>query len=213
MTEANHGTHVAWTLDGKTVKNIGNESINTMFDGSAPGAKILYVGEYGNTTAVQIEEMMKNHGSHISSNSWGDYDIYVDSLNHEYGSLAYRNDQSLFVFSSGNHGQGDISYTVSDPGGSKNAYSENPVYKSTNFYTLHSLNNLDLIINLYTEYMANFYEISDFLGVKKGESNIITVDSRLNDTDSMKQACANINSSHVTIIYDGTMLLQHCEEG
>ena len=67
----------------------------------APDAKILYAGEYGVTTGKELEEMMNEHGSRISSNSWGDYDIYIDPLNH--GSVAMRSPQSLFVFASGNH--------------------------------------------------------------------------------------------------------------
>ena len=90
ISEANHGTHVAGTLAGKTITNIGNESINSMFDGSAPDAKIIYAGAYGEVTAAQLEERMNSHGSRISSNSWGDTDKYVNSMNHEYGSLAYR---------------------------------------------------------------------------------------------------------------------------
>ena len=105
--------------------------------------------------------MMNEHGSRISSNSWGDYDIYIDPLNHEYGSVAMRNPQSLFVFAAGKHGQGDIGYTIADPGGAKNvltvAYAVNPIYKGSNLYTLHTPKNPDFIIELYTEFMLNYF--------------------------------------------------------
>ena len=66
ITSGNHGTHVVSTLYGKTVTNIGNTSINQMFDGSAPDSKILYAGEYGVTTGKELENMMNEHGSLIS---------------------------------------------------------------------------------------------------------------------------------------------------
>ncbi|KAK8836470.1 hypothetical protein M9Y10_037729 [Tritrichomonas musculus] len=105
--------------------------------------------------------MMNSHASHISSNSCGDYDIYVDSLNNEYGSLAARDPQSLFVFSAGNHGQGGIGNTVSDPSGSKNvltvAYSESPIFSGNNQYTLHTPDHPDFVLSLYYEHMKNLY--------------------------------------------------------
>lgn len=105
--------------------------------------------------------MMNSHASHISSNSWGDIDIYVDSLNHEYGSLAARDPQSLFVVSAGNHGQGGIGNTVSDPSGSKNvltvAYSESPIFSGNNQYTLHTPDHPDFVLSLYYEHMKNLY--------------------------------------------------------
>ena len=41
--------------------------------------------------------------------------------------------------------------------------------------------------------MLNFFETADFIGQKKSESNIIAIDSRINETEEFEEACANIN--------------------
>lgn len=208
ISEANHGTHVAGTLAGKTITNIGNESINSMFDGSAPDAKIIYAGAYGEVTAAQLEERMNSHGSRISSNSWGDTDKYVNSMNHEYGSLAYRNPQSIFLFANGNHGQGEIGFTAIDPGGSKNilavAYATNPVFQGSNLYTLHTPDHPGFILDIYAMHVNNLYEVADFIGTKRGESRIIAFDTRDLNDEKIEFICNNVNGSHLVIYYGDT---------
>lgn len=221
---ATHGTHVAGTLAGKSIVDIGKESINSLFDGSAPDAKIVYAGVYGETTAAELEKIMKEQGSRISSNSWGDDEKFVDNMNHEWGSLAHRNPQSLFVFAAGNHGQGEIGYTIVDPGGSKNilavAYSTSPVFLGSNFYTLHKPNDPSFVFYLYTMYMNDLYQVADKIGTKKGESKIIGIDSRKTDEESLKETCKTVNGSHVIIFYGDTdsdayineQILANCED-
>lgn len=209
IKQDNHGTHVSGTLAGKSLVHRDNQSINGMFDGSAPDAKLIYAGVFGETTALELEEMMNTHGSRISSNSWGDDEFYVNNLNHEYGSLAERNPQSLIIFAAGNKGEGEIGYTIYDPAGSKNiltvGYSNNPIFIGYNQYTLHSIDRPDFIVNLFTFSMIKFYETADFIGTKKGESNIIAIDARKTDPESLKEACSNVDGPHVSLIYGDTM--------
>ncbi|KAK8896162.1 hypothetical protein M9Y10_014056 [Tritrichomonas musculus] len=197
LEDDNHGTHTAGTLAGKSVVPEGSHTYNQLLDGSAPDAKIVYAGIYGEVTADELENIMNSHGSRISSNSWGDTDIFVSSLNFDYGSLAHRNPQSLFVFAAGNHfllGN----FSVCDPGGSKNvlavAYSNNPIFFGKNQFTLQSLDNPDYVVIVSANFMINLIEQADFLGNKKGESKIIAVDAR-NDE------CEKMYGQHVTVLY------------
>lgn len=204
MKENDHGTHVAGTLAGKSLIEQGSDYMSQLFDGSAPDAKLVYVGVYGNVSAVELEERMNKFNSRISSNSWGDDELYVDSLNHEYGSLAYRNPQSLFVFAAGNHGfYGNFS--IVDPSGSKNvlsvSYFNNPVFQYTNQYTLQSMVNHDLITSVYSEFMFNnLIATADFLGTEIGDSKIIAVDAR-------KDSCEKIIGNHISVLYGGNFEL------
>lgn len=116
------GTHTAGTLAGKSVVKEGEHSMSSLFDGAAPDAKLVYAGIYGNITGADLERAMNTHNSRISSSSWGDNDKYVDSLNHEYGLLAYNNPQSIFIFAAGNYGIFGP-FSVIDPSGSKNVLS------------------------------------------------------------------------------------------
>ncbi|KAK8838030.1 hypothetical protein M9Y10_035978 [Tritrichomonas musculus] len=209
IKQDNHGTHTSGTMAGKSLVHRDNHSINHMFDGSAPDAKIIYAGLWGETTGLDLEKVMNDHNSRISSNSWGDDALFVNNLNHEYGSLAQRNPQSLIVFAAGNSGEGEIGYTIYDPAGSKNvltvAYSNNPIFIGYNQYTLHSIERPDFIVNLFTFSMIKFYEVADFIGTKKGESSIVAIDTRKTDDESVKEACQNVDGHHVVLMFGDSM--------
>ncbi|OHT15007.1 hypothetical protein TRFO_14494 [Tritrichomonas foetus] len=65
---------------------------------------------------------MNNVGSKISTNSWGGIER-DPTLLQAWGSLAYDNPDKLFVFGAGNNGEKSSSFSILDPGTSKNVLS------------------------------------------------------------------------------------------
>ena len=202
INDAEHGTHTAGTLAGKSIVTDEKNTLSSLFDGSAPDAKLLYVGIYGKVPSEELESKMKEYGSRISSNSWGDTDIHVLSLNQEYGLLAARNPESIFIFSAGNSALYG-NFTVGDPGGNKNvldvAYSNNPVFLQKNTFTLQEVDDPEIIIpiNMVAIPFENYIEYSDFLGTSKDKSRFIAVDAR-------KETCDELIGPHISILYGDT---------
>lgn len=229
INDAEHGTHTAGILAGKSIVPEGENSLSGLFDGSAPEAKMLYVGIYGQVPSEELESQMKKFGSRISSNSWGDTDIHVESLNHEYGVLAARNPESIFIFSAGNSALYG-NFTVGDPGGNKNvldvAYSNNPVFSEKNMFTLQEVEDPTIIIpvRMVAIPFDNYIEYADFLGTKGDKSRFIAVDASKSTCDDLigpyisvlygdddKQVFEFINECYITESF-GVVLITHREE-
>lgn len=199
INDAEHGTHTAGILAGKSIVPEGETSLSSLFDGSAPDAKMLYVGIYGKVPSEELEKKMKQFGSRISSNSWGDTDIHVESLNQEYGLLAARNPESIFIFSAGNNALYG-NFTVGDPGGNKNvldvAYSNNPVFAQKNTFALQEVNDPSIIVPI--EFVAipfeNYIEYSDYLGTVDDKSRFVAVDAR-------NQTCDDLIGPYISVLY------------
>ena len=205
LKDEEHGTHTAGTLAGKSVVTDKSKTISHLFDGAAPDAKLVYAGLYGNVTGAEIEEAMKAHNSRISSNSWGDDDKYVDSLNHEYGSLAYNNPNSIFIFAAGNYGIFGP-YSIIDPSGSKNVLSvsatSNPLLKNAQQFVVQSENDSSIFIKCTGIFSTKDFEYSsEFLGAKRDEAKIIAVHYEKDDQGSDDAVCKMLNGSYISLLY------------
>lgn len=202
IADGEHGTHTAGILAGKSIVTDESNTLSSLFDGSAPDAKMLYVGIYGKVPTEVLQSQMEKFHSRISSNSWGDTDIHVESLNQEYGELAAKNPDKIFLFSAGNSALYG-NFTVGDPGGNKNVldigYSNNPVFSSKNTFTLQEVVDPTIIIpvNMVAIPFDNYIEYSDFLGTKENKSRFVAVDSR-------KETCDELNGEFISILYGDT---------
>lgn len=147
MEENEHGTHVGGIAAGKSICENDEKGIS-YFNGIAPDAKILYAGNFNNTTPNELGKLMKIYNSKISSNSWGTK-VFYNPQNYMYGKLAEENPDMTFIFSAGNeHSNGN--FTVGEPGGSKNILTVGSVddFYEDVVYRLENKNDPRLYINV-----------------------------------------------------------------
>lgn len=146
MSDSEHGTHVCGTVAGKNDCPNDKFGLNH-YNGQAPEAKILYAGHFNQVDSDFLAELMKKHGSTISSNSWGSTGFDIN-MHYYYGELAYKNPEAVFIFAACNdYDKLGGNFSVGDPSGSKNvlcvgAISDFYVYKPRRFM-MKSLNNPD----------------------------------------------------------------------
>ncbi|KAK8841620.1 hypothetical protein M9Y10_027245 [Tritrichomonas musculus] len=197
-----HGTHTSGTLAGKNICPKSGLDFSH-FDGNAPEAKILFVGPQDDDKdffdSLEVAKLMKNYNSYISSNSWGstDYDTY---LNYNWGMLAQKNPQSIFVYAAGNEYEVlNGNFSICDPGGSKNVLAVGALesfYDESPAIIMISLDYDEIQINLIQildEVSLVFY--TGTIGTDPSESNIIFVDM------SKGNQCELITGDVISVIY------------
>lgn len=150
IKDTEHGTHVAGTVAGKDMCSYDNHDL---YDGNAPDAKILYVGDLNEVSASQLLDLMITYDSKISSNSWGSEDGFSDFNNYIYGKTSYNTPDRLFIFAAGNEYDKSGNFTVCDPGGSKNVLTVGALdsfYEQFHRYLLHITDDQSVNINMYS---------------------------------------------------------------
>lgn len=200
IEENEHGTHVAGTAAGKSICSDAEDIKDSyLLNGNAPDAKILYVGGLNDVTYTKHEEIMNKHSSLISTNSWG-YDGYYDNANYQWGTVAYRNPQSIFLFAAGNEYEEKGNFSVCDPGGSKNVLTVGAI---DDFYSESKSSIFQSIVNPQIKVTAQCLLPSDPWAVgpigttANTGAKIVAV-----NVDGTTSQCPLINAPHITLLYN-----------
>ena len=202
-----HGTHVSGTAAGKN--DCSNEQDATegpeLFDGNAPGAKILYAGQL-NTVSVQEQlDLMVLLGSKISTNSWG-VDGFNDDISYEYGMLSYIDPGIIFIYAAGNEYESAGNFSVCDPGGSKNVLTIGALgefYSSFHVFLLQSLGTPSYQTELISMIDPEPYQIGT-IGTTQLASSIVLIDAAAPGNN-----CNTIDQPQISVLYaeNGDQLL------